>query len=200
MDWLALDQELFYFIHRELASPFLDTVLPVWREKITWVPAYLAAATALIYYHRRSGLYLLALIGLAILLADQLTSSVIKPLVGRPRPCYAAEFAGQIRELVGCGGHDSFPSSHASNHFALAVLLCLTWLRNRRAWQWTVLIWAATICFAQVYVAKHYPLDVLVGGILGTGIAVGLVILWRHFGKRPLPGDVDDKEGREVMA
>ncbi len=173
--WPAIDEQLFYFIHHDLGNAFLDAVLPIWREKLTWAPAYVAAAAWLLYRYKRQGLMLLLLIGLAILLSDQLTSSVIKPLVGRPRPCHAALFEGQIRTLLGCGGHDSFPSSHAANHFALSVILLMTWLKGSRRWTWILLLWATSICFAQVYVAKHYPLDVLVGALIGTLIAYGLV-------------------------
>lgn len=172
---MSIDQQLFDFVHNQLAHPWLDAILPHYRAKETWVPAYLVAAYLLWRHHGRNGLRLLLLVGLAILISDQLTSSVIKPLVGRPRPCYAAELAGRIRELVGCGGHDSFPSSHAANHFALAVLLSLTWLKNNRAWVVTLLLWATSISLAQVYVAKHYPTDILFGAILGSGIAWGLV-------------------------
>lgn len=168
---MSLDQSLFYFLHHELANPFLDAVLPYWRAKETWVPAYLLAVFLLWREHRWEGMKLLLLVAVVITISDQLTSSVIKPLVGRARPCYADVFSGQIRELVGCGGHDSFPSSHAANHFALATVLALTWLRNRPKWIWGLMLWAASISLAQVYVAKHYPLDILAGGILGASIA-----------------------------
>lgn len=178
---MSLDEQIFYFIHHELANPVLDAVLPIWREKTTWVPAYLAAAVWLIWKYRWNGFYLLLAIGIGITLADQLTSSVIKPWVARPRPCYAELFAGQIRALVGCGGHDSFPSSHAANHFALATMLNLSWLKNRPRWQWLLLGWAASISLAQVYVAKHYPLDILVGGMLGVLIGWLVIYLLRKW-------------------
>lgn len=181
MIWPAIDEQLFYYIHHHLAHPWLDAILPVWREKTTWLPAYLLAAFWLLYRYGWSGARILLLVGIGIALSDQLTSSVIKPLVGRPRPCYNAAFAEQIRELVGCGGHDSFPSSHAANHFALAMLLSLTWLQNRKAWQWVLFLWAASISLAQVYVAKHYPIDILFGAILGMSIAVLLVWLIRRW-------------------
>ncbi|MEL6140758.1 MAG: phosphatase PAP2 family protein, partial [Bacteroidota bacterium] len=144
-----------------------------------WIPAYLLAAFLLIKKYQWQGVRLLLLIGLGILIADQLTSSVIKPWVGRPRPCHAPAFVGQIRELVGCGGHDSFPSSHASNHFALAMILSLTWLKKSRAWQWILFLWAISISLAQVYVAKHYPVDILVGALIGLLVASGLVFLYK---------------------
>lgn len=175
MIWPTIDEQLFYFIHHDLANNFLDTVLPYWREKTTWVPAYLLAAAWLIYRYGWTGAKILLLVAVGITVSDQLTSSVIKPLVGRARPCYNPAFEAILRELVGCGGHDSFPSSHAANHFTLAMILALTWLKNRKVWQWVLFVWAASISLAQVYVGKHYPIDVLVGAVLG--LLIGLVLV-----------------------
>lgn len=177
MIWPAIDEQLFYFIHHELANGFLDAVLPYWREKTTWIPAYLLAIGWLIYRYGWSGVQILILVAVGITISDQLTSSVIKPLVGRARPCYNPAFDSILRELVGCGGHDGFPSSHAANHFTLAMILSLTWLKNRKTWQWLLFLWAASISLAQVYVGKHYPIDILVGGLLGITIGNLLVRL-----------------------
>jgi undecaprenyl-diphosphatase len=37
-------------------------------------------------------------------------------------------------------------------------------------WIWLFFVWSASICYAQVYVGVHYPLDVLCGALLGLGI------------------------------
>ena len=39
-----------------------------------------------------------------------------------------------------------------------------------KKWKYILLIWAASIAYAQVYVGVHYPLDVLCGALLGAGI------------------------------
>ena len=181
---MLADQVLFDFIHRDLANPFFDWLLPVYREKAVWVPAYLLII-GLLYkeYGARRTVYLLVCIGVVIGVADQLAASVLKPLVGRLRPCAGGELAGEVRELVGCGGKWSFPSNHATNHFALAHLLALTYLRGRRGWQTLAYAWAATICFAQVYVGKHWPGDVLGGAILGLAIAGTGVLLYRRLAR-----------------
>jgi len=76
--------------------------------------------------------------------------------------------------LAGCGGGYSFPSSHASNHFALASLLAPSWARGASSrWRWALFLWAASIAYGQVYVGMHYPVDVLFGALLGTAIGWG---------------------------
>jgi len=39
--------------------------------------------------------------------------------------------------------------------------------RRLRHRPWWLILWAASIAYAQVYVGVHYPLDVIAGGLLG---------------------------------
>lgn len=184
---MEFDLTLFDYIHRGLAHPILDAVLPVYREKTTWIPLYLLMV-ALLWrqYGGRRTLILLLCVGASLAVADQLAASVIKPWVGRPRPCAAGLV---VRELVGCGGIFSFPSNHATNHFALAVVLSRTWLADKAA-IWRILLygWAGSISLAQVYVGKHYPADVLAGALLGVVIGLGGTWLYRRWAGRATIG------------
>lgn len=176
---MELDLALFEFIHYDLANPFLDAVLPVYREKTTWIPLYLIMVYLLwkTYGWKRT-LFLLLGIAVTLTVADQLAASVIKPWVGRYRPCATDD---AVRELVNCGGVYSFPSNHATNHFALAMVVSLTWL-SERAWGWrlAVFLWAGSISIAQVYVAKHYPADIIAGAALGMLVAILVVSIYRR--------------------
>ncbi len=184
---MELDLALFEFIHYDLANPFLDTVLPVYREKTTWIPLYLVMVVLLWRsYGWKRTIYLLLAIGVTLTVADQVAASVLKPWVGRLRPCAVDD---NVREIVNCGGVFSFPSNHATNHFALAMVLSLTWLADR-AWGWRlgIFIWAATIALAQVYVAKHYPADIIAGAGLGMLAAVSIVSIYRRVVKDDVIG------------
>lgn len=177
-----MDVALFEFIHYDLANPFFDAILPTYREKTTWIPLYLIMVYLLWKtYGWKQTLLLLACIAITLTIADQLAASVIKPWVARPRPCITDD---AVRELVNCGGFNSFPSNHATNHFALATVLSLTWLADKaRGWRIGIYIWAGTIALAQVYVAKHYPSDIVAGAALGMGIAVLTVSIYRRLAK-----------------
>ena len=174
----ALDQQIFYFINGDLANPFLDAVLPVYRDKLTWIPLY---AVLLWLMYRRMGwrrtLYLLLCVVGVIAVADQLAASFLKPWIGRPRPCADASLVEGVRELVGCGGRYGFPSNHATNHFALATVLVMTFVR-RLPYRMLLFLWALSIALAQVYVGKHYPSDVLAGALLG--VIVGILGVWLY--------------------
>ena len=66
----------------------------------------------------------------------------------------------------------SFPSGHSTNAFAAAILLGT--LLGRR-WWWALLA-AATVGWSRIYVGAHFPLDVLAGAVLGSGVSLATVL------------------------
>jgi undecaprenyl-diphosphatase len=48
------------------------------------------------------------------------------------------------------------------------VFASLTPVIGSKLTRW-MFVWAASICYAQVYVGVHYPLDVLCGSLVGIG-------------------------------
>jgi undecaprenyl-diphosphatase len=187
---MTIDLTLFDFLNQSLANPFFDAVLPVFREKTTWIPLYLVMVFLLLKNHGwRRTVWLLLCVAAVLTVADQLAATVLKPWVGRLRPCADPTVADHARILVGCGGKYSFPSNHATNHFALAMVLSLTWLRDQAAgWRIGIFVWAALISVAQVYVGKHYPGDIVAGALLGGLIAWGGVVVYRKLaGEEAIP-------------
>jgi undecaprenyl-diphosphatase len=106
---------------------------------------------------------------MTVIISDLISSHLIKDrLVYRLRPCGNPLWADSIHFLASyCPTGSSFTSSHACNHFAMAVFIYRT-LRPFSRWWALVLLWAFVISYAQVYVGVHYPLDIICGGILGS--------------------------------
>lgn len=171
---IAVDQFLFELINGKAHNIFLDWLMPFWREKSTWIPFYIALAAFTGYKYRLQGLYLILALVLTVGLADTISSKVIKPTVQRLRPCNDLELKEEVQLLVHCGSGYSFPSSHASNHFAVAAFLSLTLGIHYRKIRWPLYLWAASIALGQVYVGVHYPIDIFIGGILG--IIIGNIV------------------------
>jgi|SRR5579859_2226997 len=190
LTWLDhLDKVLFVLVQHDTDHSVLDSVMLFLREPLTWAPFYVF----MVYYAFRTGknkawaFILLSVVTFTI--TDSLTAQVLKPMFGRLRPCHDPAMQVYLRGLVDCGGLHSMPSNHAVNHFGLATFWYFS-IRamNGRKWPW-LWIWAAIICYAQVYVGKHYPFDVLVGAVVGTLTGLGtsrLFVYWEHRqGHRP---------------
>ena len=173
---LQLDTQLSLWLHHTFSDGMLEDLLPFWRSKFFWMPLYIGVLVQLILtIGRRRTLYWCLGVLCCIVLADTVSSKIIKKAVKRTRPCNEATLNKQVHELVPCGVGYSFPSSHATNHFAMATFWSLTIGQHRhRSWRLVAYFWAGSIALAQVMVGVHYLFDVLVGGCLG--VAVGWVV------------------------
>lgn len=182
---IEFDHALFYLINGQWHNALFDGLLPILRNKYLWMPLYLFLLIFIFLNFPKNGWKYVLVIVLTVVLADQISASLIKPLVDRCRPCRLEPFNEQVRILVHCGSGRSFVSSHATNHFALAI--CWSVLFNRY-FRWVLpvcLFWAFAISYSQVYVGIHFPIDVICGGILG--ICIGLFTGWlgRFLEKNP---------------
>ncbi len=170
-----LDYLWFYYIHYEWSNAFFDAVLPYIRNQFFWAPVYLFLLLfVFIHYQAKKAFLWCAAYLVTFGIGDFISSSVLKPYFARVRPCREEAFEDIIRHIVHCGGGYSFPSSHAVNHFAMAMFIAITLGSLKRKWVWiAAMSWAAIVCYAQVYVGVHFPFDVIGGGILG--IVIGAV-------------------------
>ncbi len=163
---INFDQHAFLIINGKLQNVYLDSFLPLVRNKYIWAPLYAFIISYLIINYRLKGLLIILFTILTVVLCDQISSSLIKPLAQRLRPCNDPILGDYVRLLVPCGGGFSFISSHASNHFGIAMTLGL----SLKQYKWvlpTGIAWATLISYAQIYVGVHYPFDILGGAVLG---------------------------------
>ena len=172
---VSLDQDAFLSINQGLSNVFFDWLMPILRNQYTWAPLYLFIVVFCIRNYGKKGVLVVLFILITFGVADS-SSNFIKKSVQRVRPCNDIEFKDEINARIGCGGSYSFTSSHAANHFAIALFLIMVFYRRWKPILWLGVVWAGVISFAQVYVGVHYPLDVIAGMLLGTvvGCLVGL--------------------------
>jgi membrane-associated phospholipid phosphatase len=174
---LELDFYIFTLINQLWAHPVLDSIMPLLRNKYFWVPAYIFIIAFFVINFRWQAVWIFIALFLVILLSDQLSSGVLKPLFERLRPCRQALLSETIRVLVHCGGGASFPSSHATNHFGLSFFLSVLMYKRIPFIFVPMFIWAAAVSYAQIYVGVHYPSDILGGAVLGILIGVSLALM-----------------------
>lgn len=188
MDWMEeliqLDYRMMHWIQHTGVSNFTDHFMLAMREAKIWIPLYVFMLYWIWKNGRSKMVLFIACTLICFGLADFLSASVFKPLFGRERPCYEADLDGVVRELIGCGGRFGFPSTHATNHFALATFWYWTiYLIKGQRWYW-LFGWAFTIGYAQVYVGKHFPIDILAGGLLGLAIGTLMAKLFEYWDNR----------------
>lgn len=178
---LQLDRHLFYLINHAWGNPFFDFLMPLLRNPKFWIPLYVFIFAFSLIRYKKQGIVLLLLLGVTFGVADFVSASIIKKEVQRIRPCNDPELSSTIVSRVPCGSGFSFPSSHASNHFAIALFLSVAFYKKWR-WIWLVaVLWAVSICYAQVYVGVHYPIDVTAGALFGALVGLLFGLLFKRF-------------------
>lgn len=168
--WLdGLDQSLFLRINTVWTHTFLDKIFPLLRESNMWMPLYLFLLVfAIMNLGKKSWVWILFLV-ITVAVCDQVSSTFIKNWFNRVRPCHNDALVSYMRLLVVyCPRSGSFTSSHAVNHFGIAAFVAVSLQSLLGKWRFAFYAWAAVICYAQVYVGVHYPLDVIGGGALGS--------------------------------
>ncbi len=169
---IEIDRSLFEHLNSVWQHPWLDVLMPIFRNKKTWIPLYILLLLIVLKDRKQKTIWVLIIIALTLLLSDQISSEWIKKTVMRLRPCNNPDLNSLRLLLDHCGGGYSFTSSHACNHFALASQLFLIF---RHKWPKPTFIllfsWASLISYGQVYVGVHSPLDIFAGGVLGIFIA-----------------------------
>lgn len=176
---LQLDRRLFYFVNHDLTNPFFDWLMPIVRNPVVWAPLYVFIFIFCLYRYKKTGAYIIVLLALTIGIADRGSAGLIKNAVQRLRPCHEATIANTIIVRVTCGSGYSFPSSHASNHFAIACFLGLVFYSRWKYIWWVAIPWAFVISIAQVYVGVHYPFDVTFGALYGMLVGYVVYLLFK---------------------
>jgi len=171
---IQFDQHWFHLINHDWSNPFFDWLMPLLRNPKNWIPLYIFIVGFSIYRYRKISILIIALLLASAGTADFVCVRIIKAYVKRVRPCNDKQFEPTVINRVPCGTGLSFPSAHASDHFAIAVFLCMAFRRNWRWIRFAAIFWAAVICYAQVYVGVHYPVDVI------TGAAFGALVGWLY--------------------
>jgi membrane-associated phospholipid phosphatase len=173
------DTRLFLQINHVWTNGFLDYNLPWYRDENTWFPLYLFLLIFVFWnFGWRAWPWLLCIIACAAL-SDQLSSNFIKNFFMRPRPCSDPIVGPYTRLLIArCPSSGSFTSSHATNHFATAMFFYKTLKPYLKKWSYGFFFIAATVCYAQVYIGVHYPLDVIGGGIIGCLLGMTIAYIF----------------------
>ena len=167
---INLDVKLFLFFNHTLANPVCDYIFVHITNGAFWIVPGIVAAVLFIIFQKKKALIILGLVAITVGVSDPVCNRLIKPHVERMRPCNPSAHLENGRFLLGRKTSRSFPSSHAMNIFAQAMLLSLFY-RKKSAW---FFLFALVIGFSRIYVGVHYPFDVAAGALFG--MVVGALV------------------------
>lgn len=165
--FINYDRLLFQLINQRWSNSLFDALMPFIRNQYTWVPLYLFLLVLVIANFKTKGLWWVLFFLACFALTDLVSAQLFKPFFERLRPCNDAFTAPSARMLIPCSGSYGFVSSHAANHFGMAMFMFVTMKSFAKPWIWLAFVWAGLIGLAQVYVGAHFPLDVVCGALLG---------------------------------
>lgn len=158
---IQLDGNILLFIQENIRNPILNPVMiaitTLGNAGIVWI---ILTAVLLISKKTRK----IGMISACALIASLLVNNILlKNLVARTRPYYIVE---GLMPIISKPSEFSFPSGHAGSSLASACVLYRKLPKKFGTW---VLVLAILISISRLYVGVHYPTDVIVGMITGTG-------------------------------
>ncbi len=174
---LSIDSELFLFFNAQ-HTPWLDSIMLALSYNYILMGIFLACMLTLsVKKYGRKMFPLFFILILAFGLSDSISTKVFKNNTKRLRPCHQPKVQAKAH-LAGkkCGGGKyGFVSSHAANSFAISTFFFLI-LRSSYSYIWLIYIYSTLVAYSRIYLARHYPLDIFCGALLG--IFISLALFW----------------------
>jgi len=142
----------------------------------TWVPLFLFFFVLIFWKFKKKEAIYTALTVIVLLFFILILTDLTKAYFGRLRPNINTEINSLIRVLKNPSSF-SFFSGHAASSFSITTLMVL-FLRKKVKWCWVFYIWPVLFALSRIYVGVHYPVDIIVGAIVGLLSAFAFYTLY----------------------
>ena len=175
---LQWDRDTFVYLNSlgiEQYDSFWSTITDI----TTWIPLYLLFIFLFFYKSKfREGLTkVVAFIALVVFIL--LITDLTKNYVARLRPNNDIQINTLVRILKSPTDY-SFFSGHAASSFSITLLVFLM-LRRRYKWAILFFIWPILFSTSRIYVGVHFPLDIIVGVLVGIFSGSTFYLLYKKF-------------------
>lgn len=182
----TFDHNLFLWLNFD-GGKVMDSVMEIISGTLMWIPLYLfIIAWAFYKYGWKSAIAFVVCLILAIGLADMLCgifkhTGLLKDLWASFPVRHRPMFDSAVRDLAHVPSYAHGPYGTVSAHAATVVALAwMSALMIRRKWyNWLIAVSVVLICYSRIYLACHFPMDLLLGTIVGTITGVAMYFLWR---------------------
>ena len=185
MNHTTWDYPLFEALNFE-GGAMLDWLMSTISGTVMWIPLYLLILYMVwCRWSWRGVVALLVAVGLALGLAD-LLAGIFKH--SGPLKNLLPDFPARLRPMFSEGLSDvNIPSTNhgrygtVSAHAATIVSLSIVsaYAIHRRWFSWLITIVAILICYSRIYLACHFPQDILLGAALGIITATLGILVFR---------------------
>ncbi|MFI3333344.1 MAG: phosphatase PAP2 family protein [Rikenellaceae bacterium] len=187
MSW---DHNIFLWLNFD-GGATLDSIMTIASGKVTWAPLY----TLLLYLvwrkggWRRVGLFALCII-CAVALSDMVAgifkhTGLLKHLWEsfpvRLRPMHTPELEGLIHKLGGGGKYGTI-SAHAATTTSIATIAIFEFKKCYATILLT--IWVLLVSYSRIYLAFHFPQDILLGWATGILCAAVPYLVYSRIAKK----------------
>ena len=165
---IEADANLFLYLNQLFAAPmaaaFFKTITHLGNG---WWQLFLVAPVMLIFSRTKFRTHIVAMV-LSVMLGGGLVN-VAKVIIDRPRPPeYFASRDVEVHTPGRLPSSRSFPSGHTQTAFGTATYLSCLY----PALSPVFFLLALAVGISRIALGVHFPLDVLVGAMVGSGIAL----------------------------
>ncbi len=159
--------------YNEIADQFFK-YFTHYGDGIMWAPLGLFC----FFFKRKYFIAVLAGVVISTLLA-QFLKRIVYPDELRPISYLSENFP--VHQIAGVEMRKlhSFPSGHTTTAFTMALIM--SHMINKKAWSIILPLLALVAAYSRVYLAQHFPTDILAGICIGIVSAILSLLIYRKF-------------------
>lgn len=187
-----LDFKIFILANQIFRKNWMDWAMPLLSSAaLLWLIIGIAAVFG--FYKKGIKFLIVMFVIVATMGVSDFTTGIIKNDIGRIRPVNSLPLTNYMEDgqwhkrPLDFKPHktkgNSYPSGHAANSMAFAVM-CMLFFRKLRPW---MLLMPFAVGYSRLYLGKHFPTDVMAGWAVGACAAVTVWLLWDNLIRQKIP-------------